>query len=301
MAVKVPGSMAGFQFVKEATFGTTPTTAMKYGGHLRTLDTPFNPNADELEPDNSRQFSEVIFTNEDHGFNAELSIYKSVASGYSWLDLTELAIGANGTGVGMTLPSFSTLLKVASDQFFLMKGCMVNSFELSTEGVGKQIRATIDALCKRIGVPVASRPSGIGADAAKPTTAPLTYNKYPTSNIPNYATINAKNFTLNINNNLAPQEGFDTDSTPLSAGSGIIPGIVDIELTMESMSDGLYWDALKLNKGRDYTVVLSIDGYNLTLTGCYLPGGDMPSRSNTEPYDETITLKAKNITIIKAS
>lgn len=44
----------------------------------------------------------------------------------------------------------------------------------------------------------------------------------------------------------------------------------------------------------DFTVTHQIGGYELTFEHCWIPGDDMPSRTQTG-YDETITFNAANV------
>lgn len=296
MAIKVPGSMAGLQYVMEDEYGVTPSGDLRYAGRMRTLDGTFDPHPEELEPDNSREFSDVIFTNEDHGFSTDLSVFAD-SGDYSWTDVLMLTFGDLSSPQD-EIPTFSSLIQVARDQYFLARGCAVDSLELSAEGVGKQIRAALDVVCKRIDQPVETRPD-VGGDAPNPSSPPITYTSYPTTTITGAAKIPAKSWMLTINNNMASQEGFDADGLPLTAGSGIVPGRIEITHTLEVMSSSLLWDRLKMDRTQEFDINHVISGYNVTLTGCYLTGGDMPPRSNMETYDETITVKARSVSVSK--
>lgn len=296
MAVKTPGSLAGLQIVKETNYGVTPTSSFIYGGRMRTLEMTHDPHPEEMESDKSRERGDVIFTAEDFGFSAELSIFRE-GSVYKWTELFELTLGSLN-GPTDDIPSFSTVLQVAKDQYFLAKGCKMNSLELSASKVGSQMYANIDVISMLItnAKGTLGELGTLGTPAVKPSEPPITYARYPTCNLPNMATIPARSWNLKINNNLERKEGF-VDQKALTAGVGSIPGeAISIELTMDILSTSSFWDNLKLNLTKGFNVTLYVHNRPVELIDCYLPSNDLPSRSHT-PYDETITIRARSIKV----
>ena len=85
------------------------------------------------------------------------------------------------------------------------------------------------------------------------------------------------------------------DGKALKGGSLIYPGdIMSVSMEYTVASTSLFWDRLKMAETDDFTVTHQIGGYELTFEHCWIPGDDMPSRTQTG-YDETITFNAVNI------
>lgn len=293
MAIKVPGSLGGLQIAEESIYGIPPATDFEYMGFMRTMNATNGFDPEELQADGKRGYAAVNFGAQTAGISTDMSIFRKSGS-YDWTRALELAIGSS-TGATDDVASFTSLMRIARDQYVLAKGCKMDKLTLSAEGVGQQIRAKADIKCMQL-LPEQDTKEGFGTlgnEAEVPTMIPMTYNAYPTSTIPGASTIPSSKFALSISNGLKAKEGI-VNGVPLAAGSGLVPDKCEISLELSVMSTSSFWDNLKLAKTSGFSVSLVIDGVTITLLGCYLPGDDLPSRSQSE-YDETITIKAMNI------
>ena len=301
MAYKVPGSLGIIEFAKETVFGTLPVAGWRYLGCMRSLDTTDDPGAETIPSDGSRIFSDVIFTARDCKFSGEMSIFRDQPP-YTWTDLLELASGSvagSSSKMQDDIPSFSAVVKIAADQYMLAKGCKISELTLSAEGAGKQVRASVSVLAREITEQQVSRSAlGVSGTApSSPVTPPVTYTAYPASTIPGLAAIPSMSFSLKISNNLTAKEGF-AGNDALLAGAGIVPGAVDIDFELKVMSVSKIWDTLKRGGTKGFTSSITLDGWKIDLKNAYLPGDDQPSRSH-EVYDETIKIKAADLSYIK--
>jgi len=321
MAIKTPGQLGSILYARESTYGVTPTFAssevgFRTFGRMRTLDTTDDPGADTIQSDGFRTLSHVIFTQRECGFSAELSLVDNNAGGVSSaVHLLSMALGGYVDEIEINnqndLPSFSAVIRIASDQWFLAKGCKIDNLTFSADGVGKQIRAKIDVICRDMSEQKESR-AALGFTGMPGTAAdggpPATYKQYPRvlglPDMPVWMDVPASSFELKISNNLTTKEGFDVNPTTgatgpaLKAGSGIVPGNIGMELSLSVMSTSKFWDTLKRNGTSPFIAELSLSKTVLELRGCYLPGNDQPSRSH-DVYDESITIIARDVSVYK--
>ncbi|MCL2607593.1 MAG: phage tail tube protein [Methanomassiliicoccaceae archaeon] len=295
MAIKTAGSLGSLIYAEERDYGVTPNGGWRFIGNMRTLDTTDDPGAETVLSD-GRIYSDVLFTARDCKFTAELSVFRD-AGGYAWDQLLRLALGSHG-GSADDLPSFSAISKIASDQFFIARGCKADSLKLYADGVGKQVYATMDAICQNISEQTATLSElGVSSPPAAPSSPPLTYSAYPSSSIPGLAVIPSASVELTVSNNMTPKEGF-VGGRALVAGSGIVPGIADIELALKVMSVSSFYDSLKRNGTKGFEVSLRLNNSILTMKNCHLPGDDQPSRSH-DAYDEPVKIKAADIAVTR--
>jgi hypothetical protein len=218
-------------------------------------------------------------------------------SAYSWTKLLELTLGSL-YGPSDDVPSFSAVIQVAKDQFFVAKGCKMNSLEIDASKVGSQIYANVDVLSMLIppAEGVRAELGALGIVAPKPATPPLTYTKYPECTIPGVTAIPASSWNLKISNSLERKEGI-VNGKALTAGVGSVPGEpIGIEFTMDVLSTSSFWDNLKLNLTRGFNTTVYVHNHRIELLDCYLPSNDIPPRSH-QPYNETITVKAETFYI----
>lgn len=293
MAIKVPGSLGGMQIAEESAYGVPPITDFEYLGFMRTMNASNGFDPEELQADGKRGFGAVNFGAQTASISTELSIFRRT-DGYDWTKTLDLAVGATD-GAAEDIPSFTTLMRIARDQYVMATGCKLDKLTLSAEGVGQQVRAKAEVKCMQM-LPQESSKEGFGAigdEAEVPPMLPMIYNAYPTSTIQGAETIPSSDFTLTISNDLKAKEGI-VDGVPLSAGSGLVPDKCEIVLELTIMSTSSFWDDLKLSRTSGFSVFLVIDGVTITLHDCYLPGDDLPSRSQGD-YDETITIRASDI------
>jgi hypothetical protein len=301
LAIKTPGSLGSLQIIEEEEYGTTPsatTEKWEYLGRIKSYNDTDDPGAETVPSDGARIYSDVLYTARDCKFNTELAIFRDdEEKEYTWVRLLDLTLGSSN-GATSDIPSFSSVMRFATDQYKLANGCKIDSLSLSTKGVGKQVVANAGIICRSFKEQMETREALVGEDVDEPscpTSPPLTYTSYPKCTIPDLNMIPSTSFDLKISNGLSAKEGFDDEGEALLAGSGIIPADnIKVELDLNIMSVSSTWDALKRNGTKKFDTVLTLNGYEITLKNCYLPGNDTPSRTQND-YDEPIKIIAADI------
>lgn len=298
MAIKTPGALGAIEYIEEREYGIVPEPAyMKYLGFMISCHPSGDPGAEEHINDGSRLPSEATFNAHTAGLSLELGLYNDYED-YTWTRAIFLAMG-NLAKIEDELPSWSAIMKFASDQYGLITGAVMDSLTLSTEGVGKKITAKAEVKGKKLWEqkPNVTDYGSIALEDAPPLH-PITYNAYPTTDLHGAETIPAHKFTYKISNSLTPQEGIDSDGSCYAAGNGLIPGQAGIELEYEITSSSALWDNLKLAGTSGFTVQHVIGGHRFTFSNCHLPGTDQPNRNQTV-YNETITIKCNGGLVIE--
>lgn len=294
MGIKTAGQLRPMQYIVESSYGTVPSGQLKYGGKMQGQDPVNNFEIETFGADGSRVVEITAFGKKESGFKAELGIYKNSGT-YSWTDLLELAIGGPSEARA-DIDSFSTLIQAASDQFYLYRGCKVNTFSLNGAGVGAPVIASMDVLSMICDEPKSTKAALLSnADATVPALNPVTHNAYPIISASGGITVPAMSFTYSFGNNLVQKEGI-VNGVALKAGSLMFPGdLMDIGIEYTVPSTSLVWDKLKLAATSGFTVTHDVGGYRLVFSGCWFTGSDMPSRSQSG-YDENLSIKASNVT-----
>jgi len=293
MAIKVPGSLGGLQIVEESTYGVTPTDVdFTYLGFMETMQATNNNNEAEQQADGSRTYDDVVFGAQSASLSADLSLFRN-AEGYDWKKVVDLTLGTDDD-----VPSFTSLMKVASDQYVMMKGCKMDRLTLASAGVGQKVTAKTEIKAMQL-LPEKSSKAGFGTlgdEDEGPAKNAIIYNAYPTTSLTGEAsTIPSSKFSISIGNSLTEKEGI-VGGVALAAGQGLVPDKTEIAIEYTIMSVSRVWDDLKVGKTKDFIVTQVIGGYRFVFRGCYLPGNDLPSRSQST-YDETITIKASSVTV----
>ena len=300
MGIKTAGALKPLQYIQESTFGSLPSGAFSYGGKLNTQSQSNSFDIETFCSDGSRTTEIVNYGAQESGFDAELGLYKDSGS-YSWTWVLSMALGTSSARAD--IPSFSSLFEVAPDQYYLYRGCKVDGLTLTASGVGKMVLAkmTAKAMLGKAGSTQSELCSN--TDATVPDLDPVTHNSYPVITLDSSdLTVPAMSWSIAIANSLKQEEGI-VDGKALKGGSLIYPdGLLDITLEYTVASTSLAWDRLKMlaDQQSRFTLKHTIGGYVLTFSGCWLQADDMPSRSQSG-YDETVTVKASDVTWSKAS
>lgn len=293
MGIKTAGALKALQFVKETTFGTTPSTQLSYGGKLASFDHTNTHEIETVVADGARTTEIVTFGKQSAGFSAELGLYRD-SGAYSWTQWLELALGDSGETRG-DIDSFSAYVEASPDQHYLFRGSKIDTLTLNATAVGSPLTANLSAVSMQ--QTMAETKAGVLTNAAAtvPALNPVTHSAYPLYvNGSTSITIPAMSYSITITNALTSKEGI-VNGMALAAGSAIIPdGALDIRLEYTVVSTSLMWDRLKLAETDGFTIRHSIGGYTLTFEDCWLPGDDFPSRSQSV-YDETITIQARDV------
>lgn len=298
MGIKTAGALRPLQYIVESSFGVLPSGQLQYGGKLNTQSQTNSFDIETFCEDGSRTVGLRTWGQQESGFSAEVGTYLDSGS-YSWIHLLELALGESGDARG-DIDSFSALFQAAPDQFYLYRGCKVNNLTLAASGVGRAMMATIDAVAMRGDAGSTKEELLTNADAEIPQLNPVTHNKYPELTMDSGITVPAMSYNISIANNLIQKEGI-VDGKALKGGSLIYPGdMLGITLEYTVASTSLMWDRLKMAATDGFDVTHQIGGYVLTFEDCWIPGDDMPSRSQSG-YDETLTINASNVSWEAAS
>lgn len=299
MGYKTAGALKALQYITETTFGTTPSTQLAYGGKLASLDTTNSHEIETVVGDGTRAVELVTWGRQTCGFTAELGIYRD-SGAYSWTQWLELALGASGED-RLDIDSFSAYVEASPDQHYMWQGSKIDSLALAATNVGSAVTATVTAVSMLQSLAETKAELLSNAAATIPALNPVTHNAYPIYvNGSTSITIPATSYTITISNALTSIEGI-VDGTALSAGSGIIPdGALDIRLDYTVPSTSLVWDRLKYAETEGFSITHRIGGYDLTFEDCWLPGDDMPSRSQAV-YDESIGIQARDVSWSAAS
>lgn len=294
MGIKTAGALKPLQYIEESTFGTLPSGAFSYGGKLSSQSQSNTYDIETFVSDGSRTTELVNFAAQEVGFDVELGTYLDDGA-YSWTYLLDLALGSSSAR--SDIPSFSALFEAAPDQYYLYRGCKVDSLTLTASGVGKAVIASVGAkaMIGKAGSTKAELCSN--ADATIPALNPVTHNCYPTITLGSDITVPAMSWSIAIANGLTLKEGI-VDGKPLKAGSLIYPdGMLDITLEYTVASTSLVWDRLKMlaDEQSRFTVTHKVGEYTLTFSSCWFSADDLPTRGQSG-YDETVTIKASDVT-----
>ena len=289
MTMRGKGDLCGFTLFNETAYGTAGTTKT-FGGVLYSLETPSEETIEYDQACGSRQWENMVRTMENYGWKAEFTMPSGTPT--NWTQWFTFALGGLTGTISNDLNSFSALFRIASNEHMDSCGCKVNSLTMSADAMGAPIKFNVEAMAKKN-----TFASGQGSPLARPSTAPITYSSLWTRNGSSLA---VKSWSLNIANNLVGDPGIDSSGFGLAAGSGSTPGgqsDITLDLTISSVDST--FDILKQGNATNDTLVLTMDGYTVTCTGCYMKS-DYPTRGQA-PYDETISYIVKGVTIAAVS
>lgn len=294
MAIKVPGSLGGLQYLTEQSYGITPTGVdFSYLGFFDTFKGTGGPKIEENTADGSRAYATITDTIRDASYTGTLALYR-ITDAYDWAEILDMVYNPTGD-----IPSFTTLVKYASDQYGMFKGCKFDSVTIKANSVGEAITADVDVKAMSSLLQQSTKAAfgpTLGDENEGPDKNTIVYNAYPTSTLTGEgATIKAKSFSIKVSNGLKPQEGI-VDGVAYAAGNGQIPDKQEIEIEYTVTSVSKYWDNLKASVTDGFSITHVIGGHTLLFSGCYLVPDEHPSRSQTT-YDETIRIRANSMAV----
>lgn len=286
MSARTKGSLCGFTIYNETAYGTTGSDSY-FGGVLTSLETPDDETLEYDQGCGTRQWINVVPTMQSFGWKADFT--EPSGDDRTWPLWFMLAMGALDGSVPDDLPSFCALFRIGSDEWMQSTGCKVNGLTVSADAFGSVLKWKVDAMAKKNTFLAVNTLT----PEIRPDSRPVTYGQKWQRN---GTAIPVKSWTLSISNSLVGDPGLDSDGKGLAAGDGSVPGgSTDITLELTVTSTGNTWDLLKQTGTDDDTLTLSIDGFTLTASGCFLRT-DYPNRSQS-PYDETIAYIVKTLTL----
>lgn len=301
MSVRSKGSLCRFAVRDEETYGTfSAANVSRYGGALSTLDTTATKSWEEDPGECTYAFAKAYNTGNDYGFKATFTHPRSSA----WYNWVIMSMGAL-TGIGdiRDIVSFTSRIRIASDELMAFLGCKINTFKISSSKVGGALSFEADVLAQYCDLSSTTSfedalgSSFIFADVDRPDYSPITDNTslyYSINNGVTWLNCDAKTWSITITRNLMADADTVSDR-PLNAGRSLTPQECTIALEFTQLSRSSVWDSLKLTEVTDIQFKKVIDGTTVILTGGYITG-DMPSRSQAT-YDETTKVTMKDMTV----
>lgn len=255
-----------------------------YGGSLTELSDTSSINQSAEAECGSFTIGEIVNLDRAYSFSAKFKTVKSEnGSPADWLNTA----GIPGDGSIVTPSPYPYACRVASDEFFRAEGAYLNTLNITAPSYGAVLEISADFLCKSIEY------TETGSLVAKPQVAPFTYSsKWAMDGTP----INAKSWTLSINNTLAT-DGDLIDGIAYSHTDAVSTEVnMALEFTISSVSHD--WDFLKQAESRQatsptHTLTWSDGMHDYTVVG-WLNPMNFPTRSQGT-YDETISFKVKSI------
>lgn len=291
------GDLKSLQTITETIYGTTPTGVLSYAGDLKTVSGgSTNMNAVKQRYGGSRTFDEMTYEPTSFGYSANFNV-KNVLKTKDWATTWGTYTLGALTGPIRKLPTFSTMICGSPTVFNLASGCMVNSFKMSSNGLGTPIEFDADVVCRQLRAsttraftnPVVT----VGADAPTTTESIIHTLEFPTINAVKSP---VKSWNLTINNQVFGVPDKQGDEM-LANGFCLASEGVEISFTATKQAGNETWTALKLAKTDGITVTIPVGLRTITLTGGAVMGNDFPTRAQAQ-YDETLNMEFKGITIV---
>lgn len=282
MALRVIGDLSGMTIIEETTYGNTGTNVAFYGGTLKTFRDESDAGTVAEVGDGTMKFGTVYNEMHTSGYTATFTVPASTGID----DWITYAIGAT-SGLTATQPSFETEISVASDQHYLYSGCKINNLTIRGE-FGKPIELDVEVFAKKTTISATRK-------TAKKTKSGSTLMHY------NALTGGGKDiynntFELSINRELLREGTYvEADTKAYASGIDSIPTAYDVDLNFSEKASSSAWDILRLDGGNDKTFAVKIGTKMLTMTGCYFVGKDSPSRTADSEYDDSPTVKVRDI------
>ena len=296
-----------FYYVPEATYGTTPTTALTWGCEIDS----FKPSVDwqtEMVRTSGRGVTDFV----DAAMKVGMTLRgraRAVSGAYDWTKLFAVyGMGAVG-GLTDTLGSFSCQtckVQGASTLYNIYSGCKINKLQIGSEGPGKDIIFTADIIAQAVAASASKTISGlqavtVGADPADITTALLTWSGISQINIAGGGLANwhPRRWTFTIDNHLEPwpqnKTGADAANYALEAGQ-LPESDRDITLEVELPHESETYLNANIAKSAITAVTFPIGNKTLTLTNGRLVGGDSPELKQSL-LNETLRFQFKTLSI----
>jgi hypothetical protein len=290
----IMGYETSVEFVKEATWGTTPADpAFVWFGAVQDFTSSpkhsvfkerhLKPFAATLH----RQLDRVVPGLREYNFSTDIHLQK-IGSGYDWTNTLELLLGSP-TALLDEVPSF-TASRQSRSKYFVQKGCRVERGQLkfvknervtlSLEGISKTMAKVAPTL-------------GAGSHASDPATqilcwydAAATINSAPVSNV--------RELSIEISNNLKAEPRVRAADADLIAFAKTGPSDIEGSVTMDFL-DHTFFDLLEA--GTQIPITVGIDGKLITLNNCVFNSAVNYGSKPEDVIAERIPFTATTITI----
>jgi len=302
------GEIKKFFYVPEIYYGTTPTTALTWGGEASSFkpSTDFHPAFHETS--GSRSFGEHTRDATDVGFNVKC-LARAVSGGYNWTNLWAVYTFGSTTALTEHLGSFTaqTGKLVGSSHYYdFYNGCKINSLTINADAPGKPFIFDADVFCRYVTQKTSKTLTGlqsvtVGSDPSDITTAILTWKGILQINIAGGGLVNwyPRSWKLTVDNHLGREEGniLGADSVKYSLSAyQLSEGVRDIifEATLPAQNET--YTAAKIADSAVTSLTLPIDAKTITLTGGVWQANDFPEFKH-DLNEETVRIRFKSLTI----
>lgn len=286
------GDLCGLSVGEESTYGTA-STVTEHAGVVRSYDVDLGMEFDEVPDCGKRTMGKRYVSRRDVTATVGFRLGKDV----SLADWFERTLGWNPGHTACDLtgnPKSSTVhVKIGPGDHDALVGCAVNKLTLSSEDLGKAVLVTAEMLAKDVRE---NDPSFAAMGKAISQSTPVRSFQMWTCATASIGTVKSGKWTLTVNQNLQRVAGTDGEIT---LGSGQEPYLGNPEVTLEITlpATSRAWDLLRYEATDGLSFSTEVGDALITLSGCII-GGNGPSRSE-DPYDETVTIIASNITVVK--
>lgn len=301
--VRSIGQLGKLQIGRETVYGV-PATTWRYFGKATRFKPEHNPNYSFLDPSCSRERSDGYVTKTDYGFTSEC---KFTSQGILSDDINYVISGE----------PFSAFVKCAGKQtiddieseYCGLTGCVLDTMTIKSASIATAITFDMTVMAKYATIKNARTASSIEGVTFAPSALACADGIPYTDGGNAIITIDGvdeqitfDSWTINIKNNAERRPAYVADSEDnmiaLSAGAGIICGLMNIEVSISQMSINSIWDLRKLGNTVATTLVLPLNnGASITFEDLYFSGDNLTEFQSASTYKEDIVFNAKNIVI----
>lgn len=313
MAVITTGELQKLMWIGETTYGTTPTSALTWGGD--TLES--KDNTDTKREYNltsgSRSFASTNRGMMLSGFDWK-GYVRATSGGYSWVNFFALNALGSTTAVTDHLPSFSSQVQIkqviggaTTYQNFLYNGCKLNRLEIMAKSPGQAYEFNINVASRWCTYSATKAFTGlqtvtVGADAADPNavatpvawTTPCQYNLAGAG----YINFYPRNWKLTLDNHVAPMPGqmLGADSSYYQVCGSLEEEEREITFECTLPAYGQTFQNAKRLGSLMTGIKMTIDNKVVTLGNGYFVENDFPTYKQAL-NDETFKIKFPIISI----
>ena len=300
------GDLVQFLYVNESVYGTTPTSALVYGGDTATFTPKVDLSQNYIRLAGSRGIGTVVPGPYKCGFNA--TMYDRV--GYDWT--TFFAVNACGAAGGLTehLGSFSAQIETLENSYpvyNVYSGCKIDKLKISCDKPGMPLIFDIDVMAQWVIWGGSKSMTGfqtvtVGADPSMPSGQVYCWSDKHMINIAGggAATFPVSKWSFTLENHLVGMPlvvtGADAYKLPLEAGAGISEGVRDIVFEYECPSTNETYTNSKLANQAITSLTVPVGAKTITLTDGVWEGNDLASKKQ-DLMTESGKIRFKSLTI----
>lgn len=308
MAGFTAGNMKRWAFVPEATYGTTPATALTYGGAVLKLTPKVNPDTEFIYLGDTPDYTQVTRGPYKVGYSLEYYAHQDSGAYYWYNFATVYAMGAS-KALADTLPSFTSSFRkyVGTTNYYqVFNGSKINSTTWRFGKVGKPIIFKDDVVSQFITLLSNKTGTGIqhgvtiGADPTDISTNLLCRTGVSQINLGGGGLTNwyPELFEITIGRELDPVPGskvvnsvdYPLDSIALDEGPRTISATAEVRYANST------YTAAKQAGTPITAITIPCGNQTITLSNGDFIGDDHPDETQNI-RDETIKMRFKTMTM----